>query len=461
MTAAEAKAAFARGKVTASALVEDSLARIAALDPKLNAFVLVDAEGARKAAKAIDRARKSGKKLGPLAGIPFALKDLYATAGLRTTAHSKLLIDNVPKHDSMVTAKLKAAGAILVGKLATHEFATGGPAYDLPFPPARNPWNTEHFTAGSSSGSGAAAAAGLVPLTMGSDTSGSIRGPAAFCGIAGFKPTYGVVSRSGVIPLANSLDHCGPMCWTVEDCALMMDAIAGHDPADPGSADRKWTPVSRNLGAGIKGMKIAVARHFHEKEIECDPAIARSLDDALKVLTKLGAKLTDVSLPAHADWDACVRVILYAEAYAIHEHDLKTRPQDYAAITRARLMTGSLVSAADYLQALRWRRRLNTIYAKTLAGFDALVTGCALTTAPKLDEMAKPPYFSVRGKFVMAPFSVAGAPSLSVCTGFSADGLPHSMQIAGLPFQDATVLRVGHAYERATPWRDRRPPTPS
>jgi len=456
-TAAAASRALVAGRVTASALVEASLARIAAHDRRLNSFVLVLADEARRAARAADRARKAGRARGPLHGVPFGLKDIYETADIRTTAHSRLLLDHVPKRDSTVARKLGAAGAILIGKLATHEFATGGPAYDLPFPPARNPWNLDHFTGGSSSGSAAAVAAGLIPLAMGSDTSGSIRGPAGYCGIAGFKPTYGVVSRSGVIPLANSLDHCGPMAWTVEDCAVLLDAIAGPDPADPAGADRPYKSVRRGLTGGIAGMRIGVIRHFFERDIASDPQTAAATEAALKVLRKLGAKLVPVSLPPHQDWDACCRIILYAEAYAIHERDLAERPERYAAITRARLFSGQVVSAADYVQALRWRRELCLRYAAAMDGLDAVVTGCTLNPAPLIDEMAKPPFFSPKGRLVMAPFSLTGAPALSVCSGFSSDGLPLSLQIAGCPFADPTVLRIGHAYEHATPWREKRP----
>jgi aspartyl-tRNA(Asn)/glutamyl-tRNA(Gln) amidotransferase subunit A len=457
LTAAAASRALAARRVSSAALVEDCLARIAAYDGRLNSFVLVLAEPARRAARAADRARKAGRARGPLHGVPFALKDIYETAGIRTTAHSRLLLDRVPKQDSTVARRLRDAGAILVGKLATHEFATGGPAYDLPFPPARNPWSTERFTGGSSSGSGAAVAAGLVPLAMGSDTSGSIRGPAGYCGIAGFKPTYGVISRSGVIPLANSLDHCGPMAWTVEDCALMLDAIAGPDPADLAVADRAHGSVRRGLKGGVAGMRIGVIRHFFERDIQADPQTAAAIETALKVLRKLGAKLIPLTLPPHQDWDACCRIILYAEAYAIHERDLAERPEKYAAITRARLFSGQVVTGADYVQALRWRRALCLRYAEAMDGLDAVVTGCTLNPAPLIDDMAKPPFFSPKGRLVMAPFSLTGAPALSVCSGFSTDGLPLSLQIAGAPFADATVLRIGHAYEQATPWREKRP----
>jgi aspartyl-tRNA(Asn)/glutamyl-tRNA(Gln) amidotransferase subunit A len=457
LTAVAASRALAAGRITSAALVEDCLARIAAHDQRLNSFVLVLADEARRAARAADRARKAGRAKGPLHGVPFALKDIYETAGIRTTAHSQLLLDRVPLRDSTVARKLGEAGAILIGKLATHEFATGGPAFDLPFPPARNPWNVAHFTGGSSSGSGAAVAAGLVPLAMGSDTSGSIRGPAGYCGIAGFKPTYGVVSRSGVIPLANSLDHCGPMAWTVADCALLLDAIAGHDPADPAAATRPYKSVRRGLAGSIAGMRIGIIRHFFERDIEADPQTLAAIEAALKVLRKLGARLVPVTLKPHQDWDACCRIILYAEAYAIHERELAERPEKYAAITRARLFSGQVISAADCVQALRWRRALCRNYAAALDGLDAVVTGGTLNPAPLIDDMAKPPFFSPKGRLVMAPFSLTGAPALSVCSGFSSDGLPLSLQIAGPPFADATVLRIGHAYERATPWREKRP----
>ena len=456
-TLAAASRALAAGRTSALALVEQSLERIAAFDGRLHSFVLVTADRARAAARAADAAIKRGKRMGPLHGVPYALKDIYATAGIRTTAHSSLLIDNVPKRDSTVAARLAAAGAVPMGKLATHEFATGGPAFDLPFPPARNPWNTDRFTGGSSSGSAAAVAGGLVPLAMGSDTSGSIRGPAAFCGIAGFKPTYGVVPRTGVLPLAFSLDHCGPMAWTVEDCALTMNAIAGPDGADPAAAATRIASFTRGLSGGVEGMRIGVVRHFHERDVEGEPEAVAAIDDALKVLRRLGAKLVTVRLPPHGDWDACVRVLLYAEALSIHERDLDARPELYAEITRTRLAAARAIGGADVIHAQRWRRQLCDAYMAATEGLDALVSACSLSAAPPLEAMSGPPYFSTRGKLVMTPFSLTGAPALSVCAGFTALGLPLSIQIAGRPFDDAKVLRVGHAYERATPWRGRRP----
>jgi aspartyl-tRNA(Asn)/glutamyl-tRNA(Gln) amidotransferase subunit A len=458
LTIAEASRRIGRGRLSPVDLVDASLDRIAKLNKTLNAFVLVTGEDARKAAKRAHGQIKAGRRIGPLHGIPLGLKDIYSTKGVRTTAHSKVLLKNVPTADSTVAARLGAAGMVLVGKLATHEFATGGPARDLPFPPAVNPWKLGHFTGGSSSGSGSAIAAGLVTATMGSDTSGSIRGPSAFCGIAGFKPTYGLVSRAGVYPLAFSLDHCGPMTWTIEDGAMMLDAIAGPDPADPASSAPATLPnYRRALKDGIKGLRVGVIRRFFEKDIEPTREAKAAIEEALRVLKKLGAKLVDIDLPPLADWDACCRVILQAEAYAIHEKDLRRRPSIFARVTRERLLSGSMLSAADYIQALRQRTRLCRVYDEALAKAEVAVTGCSLAPAPTLDELYELPSVLGRGRLVMTPFNVTGAPAASVCAGFSKEGLPLSIQIAAKPHDDVLVLRAAHAYEQAAGWRDRRP----
>src|SRR5579862_3721137 len=262
-TLAEAGRRIAAGEVSPVALTEAALARAEALQPRLDAFIEIAAERARTAARRAEREIKGGRRRGPLHGIPYGLKDIYAAAGLRTTAHSRLLLDNIATADAETTARLEAAGMILIGKLATHEFATGGPAFDLPFPPARNPWNTEHFTGGSSSGSSAAVAAGILPLAMGSDTGGSIRLPAAYCGTVGLKPTYGRVSRRGVAPLCYSLDTTGPLTWTVEDCALAMQVLAGYDARDPGSADVPVPDYRAPLREGIKGVRIGYCSAFN------------------------------------------------------------------------------------------------------------------------------------------------------------------------------------------------------
>ena len=456
-TAAALARAIARSRTGARAAVEESLARIAAHDNALHSFVHVAGRQARRAASRADAELARGRRRGQLHGVPFALKDVFETAGMRTTAQSRLLLDHVPRRSATVARRLEDAGAILIGKLAMHEFAMGGPADELPFPTPRNPWDLTRFAGGTSSGSAVAIAAGLVPLAMGSDTGGSIRGPAGFCGVAGFKPTYGLVPRTGVIPLAFSLDTCGPMAWTVEDCALMLDAISGRDAEDPASVERPRGSFARRLRGDIAGMRIGVVRHFWERDIDADPVARDAIEAALTVLRRLGAKLTNVTLPPHADWDACCRVLIYAEANAIHEHDLATRPQDFAEITRSRFMAGAVISGSDLIHALRWRRQLCHGYARSMDGLDALVTGSTLLPAPPLAGLGDPPYLATRGKTIMAPFNVTGAPALSVCAGFTPAGLPLSIQFAGRPLEDATVLRLGHAYERATPWRASRP----
>ena len=361
LSIAEAGRQLRTGTLSSTTLTQHLLSRIASLDPLLHAFVLVTKERALADAERADRELKAGIDKGSLHGIPYALKDIYATAGIRTTCHSKLLIDNVPSEDSVVEAKLKAGGAVLLGKLATHEFALGGPSFDLPFPPARNPWNLEHFTGGSSSGSGAAVAAGLVRTAMGSDTGGSIRGPAFYCGTVGLKPTYGRVSRRGVFPLSYTLDHCGPLSWTVEDAALTMQVIAGHDPLDPASADIPTPDFSSGLGQDLTDLKLAYPRSFFAHAEGISPEIIASLDAAAQQLAKLGAAVEEVTLPDFELFNACGRVILTSEAYAIHEQDLLTRPLDYGRYTYQRMMVGATISAADLTQAFRLRRELATI----------------------------------------------------------------------------------------------------
>src|SRR5215467_1713017 len=254
LTLAEASALIRARRLSPLEYTQALLARTDALDPQLNAYITRTSEAAIESARAAEAEIARGNCRSPLHGIPFAVKDIYDTAGVLTSGHSRICIDRVPVRDAFAVARLRSAGAILTGKLATHEFAHGGPSFDLPWPPARNPWNTAHFTGGSSSGSGAAVAAGFVPASLGSDTGGSIRGPAGFCGIAGLKPTYGLVSRAGVLPNSYSYDHCGPMARTAEDCALILNAVAGPDPADPAVSPRPAGDFAATLGDGVKGL---------------------------------------------------------------------------------------------------------------------------------------------------------------------------------------------------------------
>jgi aspartyl-tRNA(Asn)/glutamyl-tRNA(Gln) amidotransferase subunit A len=456
LSIAEAGRQLRAGKLSSTTLTQHALSRIALLDPLLHTFVLVTKERALADAERADRELKSGIDKGAMHGIPYALKDIYATAGIRTTCHSKLLIDNIPTEDSVVEAKFKAGGAVLLGKLATHEFALGGPSFDLPFPPARNPWNLDHFTGGSSSGSGAAVAAGLVRMAMGSDTGGSIRGPAFYCGTVGMKPTYGLVSRRGVFPLSYTLDHCGPLSWTVEDAALTMQVIAGHDPLDPASADIPTPDFTSDLKRGLAGLKLAYPRAFFAAQDDISPEIVASLDAAVQQVAKVGAKVDEVTLPDFELFNACGRVILTAEAYAIHEQDLLTRPLDYARYTYQRMMLGATISAADLTQAFRLRRELATIVnAKVLDTYDAIITANGLTPAPRFDEFPAdaPPRMTLQ----TMPFNVTGNPTLAIPTGFSKSGLPLGMQIVGRAFDEPTVFRIGAAYEAAAGWIEKRP----
>jgi aspartyl-tRNA(Asn)/glutamyl-tRNA(Gln) amidotransferase subunit A len=456
LSIAEAGRRLRAGSITSIALTRDALARIAALDPLLHAFVLVTADRALADAERADRELQSGVDKGPMHGIPYALKDIYATAGIRTTCHSKLLIDNVPAEDSVVEAKFKAGGAVLLGKLATHEFAIGGPSFDLPFPPARNPWHLDHFTGGSSSGSGAAVAAGLVRTAMGSDTGGSIRGPAFYCGTVGLKPTYGLVSRRGVFPLSYTLDHCGPLSWTVEDAALTMQVIAGHDPLDPASADVPVAEFAAGLGRDLAGLKLAYPRSFFATQDGISPEVIASVNAAAEQLARLGAAVEEVSLPDFGLFNACGRVILIAEAYAIHEQDLLSRPMDYGRYTYQRMMAGATLTAADLTQALRLRRELATaVNAGVLGSYDAVITANGFTPAPRIDSFPVdvPPMNTLQ----TIPFNVTGNPVLAIPTGFSETGLPLGMQIVGRAFDEPTVLRIGAAYEAAAGWIAKRP----
>ncbi len=454
-TIAEAASLIAARKLSPVELTRMCLDRVSKLDPTLHSFLLVTEQRALADAQAAEARMMSGSLKGPLDGIPIGHKDIYNTAGIRTTGHSRLLRDNVPNADSVVVRKWAEAGSVLMGKLATHEFAIGGPSFDLPWPPARNPWNPEHFTSGSSSGTGAAVAAGLVLGGTGSDTGGSIRGPSALCGIAGIKPTYGLASRRGVLPLSQTLDHTGPMAWTVQDCALLLQAMAGYDPLDPASADHPVANYTADLDKGAKGLRIGVIRHFHEVDYPVSPAARQGIDGALAIFRQQGAEIRDVTLSPMMDYNAPGWIILTAEAYAVHEPWLKERFNDYGELMRDRLAFGALLKASDYVQAVRRRRVLCEEIRDAMADIDILVTASAPAEAPKINEVPK--WMMLEKPNFTMPFNLTGLPALSLCSGYGAGGLPVSLQIIGKPFHEATVFRAGHAYEQATAWRNRRP----
>jgi len=430
--------------------------RIAAHDGKLHSFIRVTPEIAVAEAQTAERELMAGRRRGPLHGIPYALKDIVETAGIPTTGHSKLCEDYVPAADAHLVTLLKASGAVLMGKLATWEFALGGPSWDLPWPPARNPWNPDYLPGGSSSGAGAAVAAGFVPGAVGTDTGGSIRGPAAVCGIAGLKPTYGRVSRRGVFPNTFTMDHCGPLTRSAEDIAFFLQVIAGFDAEDPGSEDVPVPDYRAALsGRGrLDGLRLGLVEHWyaHGAHPDLPPAMAA----AVEVLRGLGAVVEPVQLSSLRDYTDCKTTISIAELYAIHEKDLKTRPQDFGRILRNRVLPGALIRAEDYVQALRWRAVLAREQAVALKRFDALLTAGALNVADRADP--NQPDRLVSSPSITMPLSVGGLPALAVPCGFSgAEGLPLSLQVAAAPMAEPTVLRIAHAYQLATDWHRRHP----
>jgi aspartyl-tRNA(Asn)/glutamyl-tRNA(Gln) amidotransferase subunit A len=452
---AEAARQIADRTLSPVELTQACLARAERLDPVLHAFIRQTPERAMAEARAAEARVMRGESRGPLEGIPFAHKDIYETAGLPTTAHSAVLKDHVPKADAFTVRRLAEAGVVMLGKLATHEFAFGGPSFDLPWPPARNPWNPDHFPAGSSSGTGAAVAAGMVLGGTGSDTGGSIRGPAALCGIVGIKPTYGRCSRAGVLPLAQTLDHTGPMAWTVEDCAILLQAMAGHDPADPASADVPVPDYRAGIGRGVKGLRIGVVRHFHEQDNPASPATLQGIEAAAAFFQAEGATLRDVTLPPLQAFGDCGWIILLAEAWAVHEAWMRRDPSLYGELLRDRLVLGALLTAGDYLAAQKKRLELTARTAAAAAGVDILLTAAAPAEAPRIEAVPKwglleKPNFTI-------PFNVTGWPGLTLCTGFGAGGLPVAMQLVARPFQEALLFQAGDHYERAHPWRGRRP----
>ena len=454
-TIAEAARLIAAKRLSPVELTQACLDRMHRHDATLHAFILPTEDRALADARAAEAAIMRDGPRGPLHGIPIGLKDIVDTAGIRTTCQSRLLADNVPATDAACAARLAAAGTVLMGKLTTHEFADGGPSFDLAWPPARNPWNPDHFTAGSSSGTGAAVASGMILGGIGTETGGSIRGPAALCGIAGIKPTYGLVSRAGVAPAAFSLDHIGPMAWTAEDCAIMLQALAGPDPRDPASADRPIPDYTALLGRGLEGVRIGVIRHFHETDYPVSDATQSGITDALAVFRELGAAVSDVTLSPLQDWHACGSLISITERAAAYEEWSRTRLGEFGGRVQRRLMLGALVSGVDYVQAVRRRRELRAELQAAMAGLDVVITAGAPNEAPKIDAVPIWDLFD-KPNFTM-PFNVAGYPAMCACSGFGPAGLPVSLQIVGKPFQEPTVLRVADAFEKATGFRSKRP----
>ncbi len=435
-------------------LTQACLKRIEQINPILNAYITVTAEPALAEARALEAEQQKGEWRGALHGVPIALKDNIDTAGIRTTAGSALFADRIPTEDAEVVRRLKAAGAIFLGKLNLHEFAAGGTTVVTYFGAVRNPWKRTHSAGGSSGGSAAAVAAGLCYGALGTDTGGSVRQPAAYCGIVGFKPTYGRVSNRGVIPLSWTLDHVGPMCRSVGDTAVLLQAIAGQDPGDTTSLEAPVADYSTALGARTSSFRLGLPRALFYDKLE--PEIAAAMKAALEVLGKLTAGAREVSLPAVADLPSVVS----PEMYAYHASSLAKTPQLYQPATRKRLERAREVPAAVYIQARREVERLRRLVPGVFSSVDLLVTPTtsrppySLEEALKRDneEIAPVPMLSNTG-----PFNIFGLPAISIPCGFTSEGLPIGLQISGPPLGETQVLALAHAYQQATDWHQRRP----
>ena len=457
LTIAELSRRLAARTLSPVELAEALIVRIEQLDAQTHAFITPTFELARRQARQAEAEIVAGRRRGPLHGIPFALKDIYDTKDILTSGHSRVFIDRIPTEDATATRKLYEAGAVLLGKLATHEMAHAGPSFDLPWPPARNPWNLAHFTGGSSTGSGAAVAAGLVPVALGSDTGGSIRGPASHCGVVGLMPTFGLVSRAGVITNSYTFDHCGPLARTVEDSALVLQVLAGYDPRDAGSLRRPIPSYGEALGQDLRGLRIGVLRHHWEEDIPVSEDMRRAMDEALDVLRRLGADLEECRVRPLGEYYDVKIIIAESEIFAVHQKHLISRPKDFGADFRSRVLPSVLFSAHDYVQATREHRRMMLEMEPLYGRFDAFVTA-GLGEAPRLADYRSVSFWQKPS--LLTAWNVTSQPVVMLPNGFGRNGLPLGMQILGRPFEETTILKIGHAYERATDWHARRPRSP-
>ena len=449
LTAAEIASGYRNKTFSPVEVVKSLLARIDALNPKCHAFIRVDHEGALAGARQAEREIFAGRALGPLHGVPLGIKDIIDVAGQATTCHSKIRLNHCASEDAQVIAKLRAAGMIFMGKLALHEFAIGGPSFDLPFAPARNPWNLNHHPGGSSSGSGAALAAGLVPLALGTDTGGSIRNPSASCGIVGLKATYELVSRRGVFSLSSTMDHIGPMARTVQDAGLLLNAMALPQ------VDQAAPDYVSDLTRGIQGLRIGYVRHFHETDEVAHPEVGAALDEAAKLLAQLGATVTEARLPALNDFLTPQKFLMMAEGWAIHEKWLRERPEDYAQMTRRKLLTGAFVTGGEYVRSMQQRNLLIDAVNNVFKDYDVLLVANSMDPACRIDDEAE--IVRTYTRQARMPFNLTGHPAIGLMTGLSSGGLPLSMQLVGTTFDETTLLRVAAAYEHAAQWHTKHP----
>ena len=448
LTAAQIAKGYREGLFSPTELIKHLFSRIDKLDPDCNAFISIDRAGAIDAAQQAEKDIRAGKQKGPLHGVPIGIKDIIDVAGEVTTCHSVLMLDHVAKTDAAVIRNLRAAGAIIFGKLALHEFAIGGPSFDLPFPPARNPWNLNHHPGGSSSGSGTAVAAGFLPLALGTDTGGSIRNPAAACGIVGLKATYDLVSRQGVFPLSFSLDHVGPMCRSVEDAALLLDTLVTPQ-------SNLQESFATDLKRGVTGLRIGFIRNIHERDIMADPEVIMALNTAANTFKELGATVREVELPQFNEMAAVQKVIQMSESWGVHAKWLSSRAENYAQTSRRKLLAGAFFSAADYVHAMQRRSQFMRDVDDMLRDYDVLLCANSMEPACRIDDA--PELLRTYSRHARTIFNLTGHPALALMSGLSKSGLPLSMQLVGRYFDERTVLRAGAAFERATNWHSMHP----
>jgi aspartyl-tRNA(Asn)/glutamyl-tRNA(Gln) amidotransferase subunit A len=443
-----------KGQLSPVELTKNCLAQIEKLNPTLNAFITVTAELALTQARTAEAEILRGHWRGPLHGIPLALKDLIDTAGIRTTAASALVKDRVPEEDAEAVRRLREAGAVLLGKQNLHEFAYGGSSMISYYGEVRNPWDPERIAGGSSGGSAASVAVGLGYGAIGTDTAGSVREPAALCGVVGLKPTYGRVSVRGVIPLSLSLDHIGPVARTVSDAAVMLQVIASHDASDPNSAEMPVPDYVAGLRDGVKQLRIGVPRKFFYEDL--DPEIASSVEQAIGVLRTLGCDLSEIEIEVPTD-----RTLQTAESYAYHAEFASRSPELYQPETLRRIRRGEEISAAEVEQSRRELKQIRSEIHKIFEGVDVLVTPTTPVPAGAIDELKKDPDLLRPHELMLLrntrPINVWGLPAISVPCGFTTAGLPIGLQIIGPQWREDTVLQLAYAYEQATDWHKRSP----
>ena len=464
LSATELAEMYRSGQVSPVEATEAYLARIEQVDPALNSYITVTAEQARAEARQAQEEISAGQVRGPLHGIPVAVKDQFCTAGVATTGGSEILRDYVPDYDATVMARLKDAGAVLLGKLNMSEFAMGD-AFHHPYGRPRNPWDLSRNPGTSSSGSGGATAAFLCATSLGEDTAGSIRGPAAFCGLVGIRPTWGLVSRYGMLASTWSMDAAGPISRTVKDCAATLGTIAGYDPNDPYTRNAPVPDYLEGLESGVRGLRVGVISDRVNAD-GVEPDVRDAVNAAVAHMGELGAEVQDISIPLIADSAAISTTLIYVDATAVHRQGLRDHPEKYDHNNRVRLLTGALVPAQAHHKAARLRQILRDQILDALSQVDVLalpassVQATPIPTEAGMAKNGKEDFLNMLGgrRTYTSPFNVASVPAMSINCGFTSDNLPVGLQLVGRPFDEPTLFRAAYAYEQSTDWHTRRPP---